>query len=180
MERDWARLASRLAAARRATGKSQGAVAAELGIGRSSIQTLENQAHAYRKILPMHRLAATYYGWADGSVERVLAGGEPILQDGTVSARPDGSDETFAAAPGEQPGQEAFEILTAGMSDRAVEAMQRGRTIDTRVVDVSAGAAAVLIFKAGASDASPEEKARYMRQWDALQKAALEIFSDQE
>jgi hypothetical protein len=135
---------------------------------------MENPRQAFVKVLPMHRLAAAHYGWTDDSVDEVLRGGEPVLASGEPAHRGIAADAQRAA----------LEELTAGMSPRAVEALTRGRTVDTVVVDLAADdpdATAVLIYKRGDdSGASPEEKRRVLRKWAKLQRAALEIFSEDE
>lgn len=175
MDGDWAHLARQLARARKVAGLTQGELAEALGVGLSTVQKMERPGVPWAKVSPTHRLAARYLGWTDDSIDRVLAGGEPVMAEGAADAR-------LAQAADAQ--QSAFEELTAGMSDRAIEALRRGRTVDTVVVDLAPDdpdTVAVLIYKRGASsDASPERKRRDLQRWSRLQRAALEIFSEQE
>lgn len=173
MDGDWAHLARQLARARKLVGLTQAELADELGVGLSTVQKMERPGVPWAKISPTHRLAARFYGWSDGSIQSVLNGDEPEIVGGGApvrSARP--TDAQLAA----------YEALTEGMSPRAREALARGLTLDTVVVDMAGGEgpSAVLIFKDTQSDASPEEKRIYMRKWARLQRAAVEIFSDAE
>lgn len=175
MDGDWAHLARQLSRARKLLGLTQGELAEALGVGLSTVQKLERSGARWTRVSPTHRLAARYLGWADDSIELVLAGEQPVLTE---------ADAPVRSAPPAQSQQSAFEELTAGMSDRAIDALRRGRTVDTVVVDLAPDdpdTVAVLIYKRGASsDASPEQKRRDLRKWSRLQRAALEIFSEQE
>ena len=172
MDGDWAGLARRIAHARRLASLSQEELAEALNIGKSSVQKLERPTAQWSKISPMHRLVASYFGWTPESIERILDGREPIMLTGDSPPNPPRS----ASA--------AFEELTAGMSPRAVEALRRGSTVDTDVVDLAAGEAdveAVLIFKSKGWEHVPAERKRaVLRKWAQLQIAAREIFAEEE
>ena len=149
---------------------SQGKAAAVLGLGRSSVQKMERETEVFTKVLPMHRLAARLYGWTEDSIDQVLGGGVPTLVDG-VPVVPDSADS-----------EAALQELTAGMSARAIEALRRGSTVDTDVVNLAPGEVdveAVLIFKSSEWEhVSPERKRVVLAKWDALQRAARAIFSE--
>jgi transcriptional regulator with XRE-family HTH domain len=171
MDRDWARLASRLARARKAAGLTQEAAWEALGVRRSTLQRMENPKTTYAKVQLVHRAAARLYGWTEDSIDRVLDGQDPILADGT------------SAAPISR--ASALDELTAGLSPRAVEALRGGSTLDTDVVSLSASddpdGEVVLIAKSGTWEAlSPERRRHFMKRWAELQLEARRIFSEGE
>jgi transcriptional regulator with XRE-family HTH domain len=174
MDGDWAQLAKRLAYARKLAGLTQDELATALNLGKSSIQKMERPSTRWAKVAPMHRLAAAYFGWTPESIERVLRGKEPLLVSGDATA-------PAPTAPDER---NAFDELTAGMSPRAIEALRRGSTVDTDVVDLAADepdVEAVLIFKSREWEHVPPERKRIvLRKWAQLQLAAREIFSEEE
>lgn len=173
MDTDWARLARHYAAARRLAGLTQEQAWTALGVGKSTLQKLERESSTYAKVQPVHRTAARLYGWTDDSPERILAGGDPVPAEAAPAAA-----EVTDADPAWQT------ALTDGMSERARDALLRGRTVDTDVIDLAADdpdASAVLIFKRGvSSDVSPERKLSDLRKWAKLQRVAREIFSEEE
>ncbi|WP_037605809.1 helix-turn-helix domain-containing protein [Streptacidiphilus rugosus] len=177
MDLDWAHLARTFAKERRVAGMSQDDLAEALGVSRSSVQKLERESADWAKVAALQRLAATYYGWAPESIERVLAGGEPIKTE------PDAGD---GARPTNSPRQLAVNVirgeLAAGLSERAIDALLRGRTVDSDVIDLPTGedTAAVLIFKRGTGDDSPERRRAELRKWARLQQAAREIFAEED
>ncbi|MFC5883330.1 helix-turn-helix domain-containing protein, partial [Streptomyces virginiae] len=79
MDRDWARLGKALQAARKASGVTQEQLADELGVGRSVVQLIE-RGKQFSKPSQTQRAFARRVGWADGSIEAVLAGGEPTVE----------------------------------------------------------------------------------------------------
>src|SRR5688572_10212326 len=82
MTLDWQRLGQALKATRSKTRDARGAkltqeqAAVELGVSRSVIQNIE-RGIGFDKPTPTIREYARRLGWAEGSVDRVLAGGDP-------------------------------------------------------------------------------------------------------
>lgn len=173
MDRDWARLARTIAGTRKALGITQPELARKAGVGRSSIQKMENEAHVYTKVLPVHRVIARILGWTEDSIEAILAGGEPVKAD--TAAEPQG-----VTAAAEAPAQGID--LPEGLSDRAKMAFFGGKVVDSEVIDLAPDdpdAVALLVLKRGSrQDASPEQLRSDLRKWARLQRAAREIFSD--
>src|SRR5437868_6874544 len=77
MASDWARLGEKLKTSRIARDMEQQQVAAAIGVKRGAVRNIEQGNIA--KVTPTVRAYATHVGWADGSVEQVLAGGDPVL-----------------------------------------------------------------------------------------------------
>jgi hypothetical protein len=144
-----------------------------LGVSRATLQKMERESTTYARLQPVHRTAARLYGWTDDSPQRVLDGEDPI-QSGEAPGRP----------PEEAAEPDWESVLTEGLSERARDALMRGKTVDTDVIDLAPDdpdASAVLIFKRGVSaNVSPERKLADLRKWARLQRAAREIFSEEE
>jgi transcriptional regulator with XRE-family HTH domain len=87
MERDWARLGRALAKAREAADLIQREVAARIGVSKTPIQAIE-RGTGFKTITGTVREYARLVGWAEGSVEAVLAGGEPTLVSEGFDRRP--------------------------------------------------------------------------------------------
>lgn len=165
MDRDWARLSRHIAGAREALGLPQPAFAAELGVGRSAIQKLES-GHEYRKPTPLHRAVERRFGWATGSVEAILAGGEPERLAGDS---PEGS-----------PVEEGVDALLDDLTARVKGALLGGQVADATAVPMGEGSV-VLIWKAGADqELTPAQQRELERKWSRIQRAAQNILADDE
>lgn len=169
MGRDWDRLGRTLAVARKAAGLTQGELAANLDLARATIQKVE-RGHEYGKITSIHRAIARRVGWTEDSIETVLAGGEPTLAEAGAHAPP-----TVGQAP-------ALDSVLDELSERVRLALLGGRVVDGDVIDLAPDdpdSVAVLILKRGERpNATPEQMRSDLRKWSALQRAAREIFSD--
>ena len=166
MDPDWTRLGKALQAARRAPsiGLTQEEMAVALGVGRSVIQLIEG-GKEYKKPTPAMRTYAARVGWAEGSVERVLAGGDPILT-GQLETEPP------AKADQEAPAESAAD---AGLPLRIVHELKtRGDLLDTAVIPLGDGASMVVVVK-GKPGASQEEIARNLEAWREAQGQLMEL-----
>lgn len=145
MDHDWQRLGKALQATRRArTPKiTQDQAAAELGVSRSAIQNIERGV-GFTKTTPTLREYARRLGWQDGSIDAVLAGGEPTL-----------AGEDPALAPAE----------LHGLPSRVKrELEQEGDLVDTAVIQLPGGGTAVVIVK-DQPGATPEQREMNLEAW---------------
>lgn len=158
MDRDWTRLGKALGDARKspAIALTQEQMADEIGVGRSVIQLIE-AGNRYKKPTPSVRAYAARVGWADGSIEAVLAGGEPTLKG--------------APAPATEAGPPA----DAGLPLRIVHELKgKGDLLDTAVIPLGEDASMVVVVK-GKPGASIEEIERSLEAWRKAQGQLLEI-----
>ena len=170
MERDWARLSRAIAAARDDLGLTQPELAAELGVGRSSVQKLES-GHQYVKVMPLHRAAARRFGWTEDSVEVVLAGGNPTVRGWRGDTEPD-------ADAGD--GGEVDELLD-DLTERVRAALLGGKVADATALefDDDPDGGVVLIWKRGSQqELTPEQQRALRKKWAKIQRAAHEILAE--
>lgn len=118
MDRNWARLGQELKAARAERDMEQQDVAGRIGVKRGALHNIEHGK--ITKVTSTVLAYARLIGWEDGSVERVLDGGEPILGEQRI--------------PGQaaEPAPEASDL-----SIRVRQALSEGPLIDSRVTEVT-------------------------------------------
>ncbi|MGW3847130.1 helix-turn-helix domain-containing protein [Streptomyces fagopyri] len=164
MDQDYARLGEQLKAAREQKRPriSQSYVAAELGVGRSTIYKMESGEGA--KVTPTTLLAyARLLGWTEDSLDRVLAGGDPVATD----------SDAGAAAQHAVPGVE--------LSPAVEYELRSGKVLDSQVFNLGPDDAdgQIIVVLQGKKDATPEEAervaARYRRARRHLQGLAAEL-----
>jgi len=154
MGRDWKRLADAVEAARDAKGLTQVALAALAGVSESTVQNLESGAERKRVPASLHRVERAL-GWAPGSGERILDGGDPEPQ------------EDSAPPP-------------SGLPLRIVQELQDGPLLDTTVLDLSphgSGARMIVVVK-GAPDATPEQIRADLLAWAKAQRHLQNLGED--
>jgi transcriptional regulator with XRE-family HTH domain len=168
MTRDWTALGRAITARRKMLGLTQQDLATAVGVGRSTVQSLERGERAHPKVLHSHRAIARTLGWTEASIEDVLDGGGPVLLDQPTKP-PSASDGTME------------DVLDA-LSERVKMALLGGRVVDGDVIDLAPDdpdSVAVLILKRGERpNATPEQMRADLRKWAKLQRAAREIFSE--
>lgn len=145
MDRDWKRLGKALQATRRARpGKpTQEQLAGDMDVSRSLIQNIE-RGIGFEKPTPALREYARRLGWAEGSIETVLAGGEPTLAEDATPGEP--ADLT-------------------GLPGRIKHELGRGgELVDTVVIQLPGGGTAVVIVK-DQPDATPEQREQNLEAW---------------
>lgn len=152
MDLDWQRLGKALQATRRhRTPKvTQEQAAAELGVSRSVIQNIE-RGIGFDKPTPTIREYARLLGWADGSIDRVLAGGESTLAS-DPAVRPEGQLPALSGLP--------VRIQH--------ELEQDGELVDSIVISLPGGGSAVVVVK-NPTDATPEQRQRNLDAWLSMQ-----------
>lgn len=157
MQRDWSRLGAALKAAREARGLGQADVGEEIGVKRGAMRNIENGQLS--RITPTVRAYAHVVGWSDGSVEAVLAGGEPVS-----AARPSGGPEVNAAGV----------IAAEELPLRIRAALADGPLIDSAVISLpgeggEADAQMVVVVK-GRPNASPDQLRKALLAWEQTEQ----------
>lgn len=172
MDRDWARFGELVEAARRRRGWTQEDLVRAAGVGLSTVQSIERGRREKPQILPTHRIVARALGWADGSIETVLAGGEPVEAD---SAAPD----LVVNVPSDK--VEKVGTLLDDLTARVREALLGGTVADATAIDLGPDdeGGVVIIWKRGEKrDLTPDEQRDLNLRWGKLQRAAHEILAD--
>lgn len=151
MDRDWARLGSALQNARQATEPPlrQEDVAKRLGVSRTTVQNIE-RGKVYARVQPVHREYGRLVGWSTGSVDRVLAGGDPVMREGQ-------DEGDFVPMPAS--------LKSGDLPARVVHELERdGQLIEATVIRLTPDATLTAVVR-GRPDASPEEIRRSVRAW---------------
>ncbi|MGW3298415.1 helix-turn-helix transcriptional regulator [Streptomyces rubiginosohelvolus] len=155
MSRDWVRLGHAIEAARDAKGMTQVALAEAADVSESTVQNLEAGKERKRQPPSVKKVEAAL-GWAPGSADAVLAGGEPT----SLSAAP----SSDASPVGDQ----------TGLPLRIVQELSDGPLLDTRVLPLSGESRMVIVVK-GTTDASPEQIRRDLLAWAKAQSVLQEL-----
>lgn len=162
---DWTALGQALREAREGAGLRQVDVAKRLDVGESTVQSIE-RGQQFTKPTRTIRAYAAELGWPRGAVERVLAGGEPIV--GEAERRPD-------SAPTEQ----TAALSESGLPLRIVADLNdAGALLDTAVIPLPGGGQAVVVVK-GKVGGSPREIQEALEAWRRTQLHLLELLDDE-
>jgi transcriptional regulator with XRE-family HTH domain len=165
MEQDWGRLGAALSAARKSLGVTQVAMAEKIGITRGPLQAIERGES--KRLTNTIAAYARAVGWADGSAEAVLAGGDPAREPEALPASP-----TENAAP----------AYAKGMPQRVVMELTDGAVLDTDVIDLTSSGSStplVLVAKALPDDASDQDKREILLRWARIQRRVREIVNEE-
>jgi DNA-binding XRE family transcriptional regulator len=148
MDRNWARLGHKLKTARAELGMEQKDVAAQIGVKRGAMHNIESGGIG--KVTPTVLAYARLVGWEDGSVERVLDGGEPARRADAVPQQAAGPDTP---------------LELSDLSIRVQQALKEGPLIDSRVTEVTTGAGRVVatIVVRGEEGTPPDELLAVLR-----------------
>jgi transcriptional regulator with XRE-family HTH domain len=141
MDAKWTRLGAAFAEGRSSQNLTQDDVVARSGIGLSTIQAIE-RGGPFKGVTASMRLYAVLLGWAPGSIEAVLDGGDPT--------------ELPPAA-----GQSNLK----GLPYRIAQALNEGTTIEARLRAIGPGGEIVLVVK-GREGATDAEKRAILREWE--------------
>lgn len=164
MERDWARLGSRLRRDSRARGLQQQDVAARIGVGRGAIANIEQGVA--KKVTLTIRAYARLAGWTEDSIDAVLAGGEPTRD----------ADEEPSSLPTQKALSDPGAAREAGLDDlslRVLAALGEGTLVDSDVLTIPiAGSTlrATLVVR-GAPDMTPAQLREALREWETREGA---------
>ncbi|MFF1709244.1 helix-turn-helix transcriptional regulator [Streptomyces sp. NPDC058268] len=165
-DRDWDRLGRAFAKGREEAHLTQVEAAERLGVSRGPIQNIERGrtgAQRPSKVTGTMRSYARLLGWADGSIERVLAGGEP-----EVAPTP------APASPEEHP--------PSDLSPDVQMELRSGRTLGSQILHLGppkSDARAIIILK-GAEDITDEELDQIMQDWRKRRRRLQGIATDPE
>lgn len=156
-----------MAAARNDLDLSQVAVAKAIGASRQPIQAIE-RGQEFARITGTMRSYARLLGWVDGSIEAVLAGGDPTL------TKPESEPQTIHPERVESAARVGAPTLTQQLPLRIVQELsaETGPVLDTTVLDLpgaSPGSRMIVVIK-GAPDASPEQIREDLLAWSKEQR----------
>jgi transcriptional regulator with XRE-family HTH domain len=174
--KDWARLGSYLRVGRDQLRDTQASLGARIGADRNTIRRIE-QGKARRVTYTITKFAREV-GWTAGSIEAVLAGGEPTLV----------ADETGQAASShsrlEDPRPDgARQELLDRLPDRVLQELADGRVIDTDVIDLtedgSAAIMALVVEREGAT-APPDQVRADLLAWGRTQREFRRIVRERQ
>lgn len=157
MDRDWVRLGQALKTDREQQGLTQQDVAEQLDAGLSSVQAIE-RGHPYSKPTRIIRAYASLLNWTDGSIDQVLAGGEPNhVHYGSAHA-------TAAKASPD------VDLDDQRLPLRIVhELKDDGELLDTAVIRIGDKGRAVIVVK-GEPGVTAEELLEELRVWNRTRK----------
>ncbi|CAG6392728.1 helix-turn-helix domain-containing protein [Streptomyces cocklensis] len=146
METPWARVGTALRAARKAQELTQAELAARADVSAGTIRAIE-RGQEFQKVTPTLRAVEAAIGWAEGSVQAILDGGEPT------------------PAPAPETTQAAAVASLEGLPYRIAQALADGTALDTRLKTIGSGGEIVIIVK-GREGATDEEKRAILREWE--------------
>lgn len=140
MATKWTQLGEKLKSARVELGIEQQGIAAAIGVQRGAVRNIERGDVA--KISPTMRQYARLVGWTSDSLDRVLAGGEPIRE----------AEAGSAGVPAE--GRPTLDLAVD-----VQESLTQGPLLKSQVVEVAtpAGRVRATIVLRGEDGATPEE-----------------------
>ncbi|WP_171987730.1 helix-turn-helix transcriptional regulator [Streptomyces sp. MP131-18] len=165
--KDWARLGSYLRESRDRLRDTQATLGARIGADRNTIRRIE-QGKA-RRVTDTITKFAREVGWTAGSIEDVLAGGEPT---------------SVAGQAGEGSGTEATrQDLLDRLPERVLQELTDGEVIDTDVLDLREdGSTAVLtlVVERGGTTASRDQVREDLKAWGQAQRKIRRILLEQQ
>jgi transcriptional regulator with XRE-family HTH domain len=167
MDRDWTRLGKAIADARRASDCTQEQFADAIGVKRGALQNIERGK--IKTVTTTLRVIESKLGWAKGSIEAVLEGGDP-----QGAPEPEGGQ----VGPEEHPLALAPELPLDILHELSAET---GPVIGAGVLTVpgaSPGSRLIVVFK-GEPDASPEEIRADLLAWSAEQRRLRGLPTDE-
>lgn len=156
--RDWEQLARAIRTARRSHGWTQGGLAAAAKVGLSTVQRLESGRGYSRWPLGLDRVERSLE-WSPGSVDAVLAGGEP----------------TSSAAPAEQPSGPAQPVADPidALPRRIRHELSKGEYLDHTVMDFPRSGGKLIVIATRDPERSPEDEAELgeeVAEWTRVQR----------
>ncbi|WP_267244405.1 helix-turn-helix domain-containing protein [Streptomyces sp. PR69] len=168
MDQDMARLGAALKASRvaRRPKMTQEDAATALGVSRATVQNIERGSRP-SKVNSTIREYAALLGWSKGSVERVLAGDEPVLvQDSPGDA----------AQPSPAPAEDELPVPPLIRAE-----LRKGQVLASGVFDLTpeGSTAQLIVVVKGPNDATDEDMRRYAAAWRQTQRKLRELESSE-
>ncbi|MDQ3030507.1 MAG: helix-turn-helix domain-containing protein [Actinomycetota bacterium] len=165
VDEDWQRLGHMLREARLVARLRQSDVGTAIGVKRGALANIE--AGAISKITPTIRAYAKQVGWADGSIEAVLAGRQPTLTPH--------SEDTGVTSDGVGTPLPSRADALEDLPWRIRAALTEGSLIDSAVIELPAedgedpDARMVVVVK-GKRQLNPEQLKRALLQWEKAEE----------
>jgi transcriptional regulator with XRE-family HTH domain len=166
MTMDWVRLGAAVKASRKAMGITQPQLGAAAGVSRATVQNIE-AGQDYARVTPTLRAIERALDWQEGSIEVVLAGGDPVAP-GAVP---------FPEPPPE-PVRSLSRFVPGRLPLRVVQELEEGGPVlDARVLDLAPGGGGgkITIVVTGEVDATPDQVRAALLAWE---RAELRLQSD--
>lgn len=173
MTPDFGHLAEAIRLACAGRGWSQEDLIRESGVGRSTVQRLWAGRAGVMPNRTTRAQLERALGWAAGSVDDVLAGGEP-----TALSAKSGHESPNSHAP-----EASGERGERGLPIAVQAALNRGETFDTDIIDLSRPGESfelIVIAKAGTYDAMRDKELMRARteQWMRIRKELRDLVAE--
>ncbi|MFJ7048993.1 helix-turn-helix domain-containing protein [Streptomyces sp. NPDC101112] len=172
MTKDWKRLAAAIRDARKALGWGQQKLADAAGVGFSTVQRLEGGV-GYKKMPLTIDKVERALGWAPGSAEGVLAGGDPVA----LSEPEAGTGEAAVGATEDAAGR-----FVSGLPARIQHELAGGELVETDVIELNRPGMRLIVFATRDPDQSPEGKAGVtedIKEWTRVQRRLRGLTADE-
>lgn len=175
MDRDWKRLGDATRRARKSLGLNQDELAEAAGVSRATVQAIEQGVGFADVPKSVHKVAAAV-GWPPGHAERILAGEDPPA--------PDAPEQAPTSAPASAP--DPRDVFTKGMPRGVIHELTdtEGEILGSIVTELSRATPntkLMLLLKrddSAGADEDPEEVKRSLREWSRIQRALLQLTTD--
>lgn len=155
MTTDWVRLGAAVKAARKAMGITQPQLGDAAGVKRATVQNIEG-GQEFTRVTPTLRAIERAVGWQEGSIEVVLAGGDPIAEGAAPLPEPEPVRSLSRSVPGRLPLKVVRELE------------EGGPVLDARVLDLAPGGGGgkMTIVVTGEVDATPDQIRAALLAWE--------------
>lgn len=168
MTMDWVRLGAAVKASRKAMGITQLQLGAAAGVSRATVQNIE-AGQEFARVTSTLRVIERTLHWQEGSIELVLAGGDPVALG--VVPLPDPVPEPARGGGGSVPGRLPLKVVR--------ELEEGGPVLDARVLDLTPGGGGgkMIVVVTGEVDATPDQIRAALLAWE---RAELRLQSNDE
>lgn len=163
MTTDWVRLGAAVKRARKAMGITQPQLGAAAGVSRATVQNIE-AGQEFARVTPTLRVIERTLNWQEGSIELVLAGGDPVAV-GAAPPVPEPVRRGGSSAPGRLPLKVVQELE------------EGGPVLDAQILDLApfGSEGKMIVVVTGERDATPDQIRAALLAWE---RAELRLQSD--